>query len=511
MTPESSPSSPRRRPIRRILVVGGGTAGWMAAVALARISGNGATEVALIESDEIGTVGVGEATIPPILAFNALAGIDEAEFMRRTQASFKLGIEFVDWGALGDRYVHPFGPIGMDIESVPFAQVWLRANAEGFATPLRDYNLSTVAALGNRMCLPSPDPRTVLSSLKYAYHFDAGLYARFLREVSESRGVTRHEGRIADVVRDSGTGHVAAVVTDDGRRLEADLFIDCSGFRGLLIEGAMQAGYEDWSHWLPCDRALAVPTRNVGPLTPYTRSTGRDAGWTWRIPLQHRTGNGYVHASAFTSDEAALQTLLNGLEGEALAEPRALRFVAGRRRRQWIGNVVALGLSSGFLEPLESTSIHLIQAGISRLLALFPDRDFEPLLAAEYNRMMQLQFEQVRDFIILHYKATRRDDTDFWRYVGAMAVPDSLQSRMDLFRATGRVFRLDDELFAADSWLAVLLGQNIQPRSWDPMADALPADMLRNRLAGIRDVIARTAGAMPAHEAFLKQYCPASL
>ncbi len=511
MTPDPQSVAAVRRPLRRILIVGGGTAGWMAAVALARVAANGVTEVSLIESDEIGTVGVGEATIPPILAFNALVGIDESEFMKRTQASFKLGIEFVDWGALGDRYIHPFGAIGMDIESVPFAQVWLRAKAEGFGGDLAHYNLSTVAALANRMCLPSPDPRTVLSSLKYAYHFDAGLYARFLREIAESRGVTRHEGRIADVMRDADTGHVTAVRTDDGRELEADLFIDCSGFRGLLIEGAMQAGYEDWSQWLPCDRALAVPTRNVGPLTPYTRSTARDAGWQWRIPLQHRTGNGYVHASAFTTDEVALETLMEGLEGEALAEPRVLRFTAGRRRRQWVGNVVALGLSSGFLEPLESTSIHLVQAGISRLLALFPDRDFEPLLAAEYNRMMQQQFEQVRDFIILHYKATCRDDTAFWRHVADMPVPDSLQGRIDLFRATGRVFRLDDELFAADSWLAVLLGQNIQPRSWDPMADGLPVDMVRNRLAGIRHVIARTAGAMPDHEAFLKQYCPASL
>ncbi len=510
MTPATSPPGTGRRPLRRILIVGGGTAGWMAAVALARAAGNGLTKVDLIESDQIGTVGVGEATIPPILAFNALAGIDETEFMKRTQASFKLGIEFVDWGGLGERYIHPFGAIGMDIESVSFSQIWLRAQAQGFSTPLSDYNLSTVAALNNRMCLPSADPRTVLSSLKYAYHFDAGLYARFLREIAQARGVTRHEGLVANIVRDPNTGHVASVQTEDGRDLAADLFIDCSGFHGLLIEGAMQAGYEDWSHWLPCDRALAVPTQNVGPLTPYTRSTARDSGWTWRIPLQHRTGNGYVHASAFTREEDALQTLLGALDGKALAEPRTLKFKAGRRRQQWVGNVVALGLSSGFLEPLESTSIHLIQAGITRLLALFPDRDFEPLLAAQYNRMMQLQYEQMRDFIILHYKATNRNDTAFWRYVANMAVPDTLQSRIDLFRATGRVFRLDDELFGADSWLAVMLGQNIQPHSWDPMADALPVELLSNRLAGIRSVIAKTAGAMPTHEAFLRQYCPAS-
>lgn len=507
----TDPDSRPRQPVREILIVGGGTAGWMAAAALARISGNGITRVSLIESEEIGTVGVGEATIPPILAFNALVGIDEATFMSKTQATFKLGIEFVDWGRRGDRYVHPFGPIGMDMEAVSFAQVFLRAAAEGFAGPLADYNLSTVAALGDRMCLPSPDPRTVLSSLKYAYQFDAGLYARFLREIAEARGVVRHEGRIAGVERDPRTGHVQSVVTRDGRRLEAELFIDCSGFRGLLIEDAMEAGYEDWSHWLPCDRALAAPTRNTGALSPYTRATARDAGWQWRIPLQHRTGNGLVYCSAFMTEDEARATLLSGLEGELLAEPRALQFVTGRRRRAWVGNVVALGLASGFLEPLESTSIHLIQAGISRLLALFPDRNFDPLLANEYNRMMQQQFEQVRDFIILHYKATERTDTAFWRHVQAMEIPDSLKQRIELFRATGRIFRLDDELFAADSWLAVLVGQNVAARSWDPMADTLDLADVRTRLAGIRDVIARTAAAMPGHEAFLAKYCAASV
>jgi tryptophan halogenase len=508
----SDPSeSDDRRSLRRVLIVGGGTAGWMAAVALSRISANGVTRVDLVESDEIGTVGVGEATIPPILAFNALVGIDEAEFMRRTQATFKLGIEFVDWGMTGDRYLHPFGAFGMDVEAVPFAQAWLRGRAEGFAEGLEAYNLSAAAARLGRMCLPAADPRQVLSSLKYAYHFDASLYARFLREIAEARDVTRHEGRIVDVVRDAASGHVTAVVLDDGRRLEADLFIDCSGFRGVLIEGAMQAGYEDWSAWLPCDRALAVPTRNVGPTTPYTRATARDAGWTWRIPLQHRTGNGHVYCSAFSSDEDALKVLQRGLEGEALADPRPLRFVTGRRRRQWVGNVVALGLASGFLEPLESTSIHLIQAGISRLLALFPDRSFEPVLADAYNRMMGQQFEQVRDFIILHYKATRRADTAFWRHVAEMEIPVSLRERIDLFRATGRVFRMDDELFSADSWLAVLMGQNIVPRAWDPMADGLPRQRLRDRFGGMSQIIARTAEAMPAHDDFIARYCRASL
>ncbi len=506
----NNPAKSDRTPLRRVLIVGGGTAGWMAAAALSRLAENGVTRVELIESEEIGTVGVGEATIPPIQAFNALIGVDEADFMRRTQATFKLGIEFVDWGALGDRYLHPFGAFGMDVEAVPFAQAWLRGRAQGHADGLESYNLSAMAARGGRMCLPSGDPRQVLSSLKHAYHFDAGLYARFLREVAEARGVVRHEGKVADVVRSSDTGHVAAVLLDDGRRVEADFFVDCSGFRGLLIEGALQAGYEDWSEWLPCDRALAMPTRNVGPTTPYTRATARHAGWTWRIPLRHRTGNGHVYCSGFTSDEDALATLHGAVEGEALAEARPLRFVTGRRRRQWVGNVVALGLASGFLEPLESTSIHLIQAGISRLMALFPDAGLDPRLAAEYDRLMSLQFEQVRDFIILHYKATRRDDAPFWRHVGAMAVPDSLAARIDLFRETGRLMRGEDELFSADSWLAVLIGQGVLPRSWSPLADALPEPLLRQRLKGMAHVIAATAAAMPMHDDFLARHCPAS-
>lgn len=499
-----------RVPLRRVLIVGGGTAGWMAAAALSRLSGNGVTRVELVESDEIGTVGVGEATIPPIQAFNALIGVDEAEFMRRTQATFKLGIEFVDWGDLGDRYLHPFGAFGMDVEGVPFAQTWLRGRAAGFAEGLEAYNLSAMAARGGRMCLPSADPRQVLSSLKHAYHFDAGLYARFLREIAEAGGVVRHEGKVADVVRAGPSGHVAALELEDGRRLEADFFVDCSGFRGLLIEGALQSGYDDWSEWLPCDRALALPTRNVGPTTPYTRATARQAGWTWRIPLQHRTGNGHVYCSGFISDEEALRTLNDAVEGEPLAETRPLRFVAGRRRRQWVGNVVALGLASGFLEPLESTSIHLIQAGISRLMALLPDAAVDPRLATEYDRLMGVQFEQVRDFIVLHYKATRRVDTPFWRHVAGMSVPESLSARVELFRETGRLVRGEDELFSADSWLAVLIGQGIFPRSWSPLAETLPEALLRQRLRGMSRVIGATAAAMPRHDDFVTGYCAAS-
>ena len=503
-----SSKGPESRRIREVLVVGGGTAGWMAAAALTRL-GPG-VRVRLVESEEIGTVGVGEATIPPIASFNAMLGVREAEFLAATQGTFKLGIEFVDWGRLGDRYMHPFGEIGLGIEGVKFHQFWLSQREAGDATPLGDYSLCAVAARLNRFAPGDPDPRTVLSSLKHAYHFDAGLYAAFLRRYAEARGVERIEGKIAHVALRPEDGYVEAVVTDDGRSLEAELFIDCTGFRGLLIEGALQAGYEDWSRWLPCDRALAAPSANTGPLTPYTRATADVAGWRWRIPLQHRTGNGHVYCSGFTSDEAARDALVAGIEGELLAEPRPLRFVTGRRRAQWVKNCVALGLSSGFLEPLESTSIHLVQSGISKLLALFPDRDFDPLLAAEFNRLSQLQFEQVRDFIVLHYKATQRSDSPFWRHVAEIPTPDSLSRRIELFRAGGRFFREGDELFSEASWIAVMIGQNIMPEGHDPLADAVDTGAVSRKLAGLRDIIARTAQAMPGHEAFVRRHCAAA-
>jgi tryptophan halogenase len=357
----------------------------------------------------------------------------------------------------------------------------------------------------------SPDaaPPPALDSLKYAYHFDAGLYAAFLRRHAEARGVVRHEGRIVDAALRGEDGFVEAVTLADGRRIEADLFIDCSGIQGLIIEQALKAGYEDWSHWLPCDRALAVPTPNVGPLTPYTRATAGSAGWRWRIPLQHRTGNGHVYCSAHISDEAARDELLAGLDAPPLTEPRPLRFVTGRRRAQWIKNCVSLGLASGFLEPLESTSIHLIQNGVSRLMTMLPDRRFEPLLIAEYNRLSQQQFEQVRDFIILHYKATRRDDTAFWRQVRDMAIPETLARKIDLFRATGRLFRYEDELFSEASWIAVLLGQGVMPQSYEPLADAVDPGLTDRRMDAIARVIRDLAADMPGHEAFIAGYCGA--
>ena len=510
MTQNSTASTRENGPLRHVLIVGGGTAGWMTAAALARLTRNGETRVTVVESEDIGTVGVGEATIPPIASFNGLLGIDEAEFMRRTKGSFKLGIQFVDWGRIGDRYIHPFGGFGVDMEAVKFHHFWLMAHAAGAKSPLGDYSLCTVAAEMDRFALPGDDPRTVLSSLKYAYHFDAGLYAAFLREHAEARGVTRREGKVVDVTLRGGDGFIQSVTLGDGTVIEADLFVDCSGFRGLLIEQALGAGYEEWTHWLPCDRALAVPCAGTDAITPYTRSTARSAGWQWRIPLQHRIGNGYVYSSAHISDDEARATLLANLDGEPLAEPRPLRFVTGRRKRQWVKNCVSLGLASGFLEPLESTSIHLIQSGISKLLSLLPDRSFDPVLSDEYNRLSQVQFEQIRDFIILHYKATARDDSSFWNHVRTMEVPDTLARKIELFRSGGRFFRYDDELFSEASWVAVMLGQGIHPVGHDPLVDTIDPRAVAEKLAALRGIIRRTAQAMPTHDAFLARYCPAN-
>lgn len=495
--------------IDSVVIVGGGTAGWMTAAALSRMTTSRQLSIRLIESDEIGIVGVGEATIPPINSFNQILGIDENHFVAKTQATFKLGIEFVDWTRLGDAYIHPFGAYGIDIEAVKFHQFWLKLRALEGAPPIEEYCLSAAAARRGRFAKPSPDPRTILSSLGYAFHFDAALYAQYLRAYSEARGVERIEGRIVDVTLHGESGFVDAVSLADGRRVSGELFIDCSGFRGLLIEEALHTGYEDWSHWLPCDRALAVPCARVEEPIPYTRATAREAGWQWRIPLQHRTGNGYVFSSGFIAEEDARRTLLDNLDGEPGAEPRLLRFLTGRRRKFWNRNVVAIGLSGGFMEPLESTSIHLIQAGISKLLALFPDKTFNPVEIDEYNRLTTIQFEQIRDFLILHYKATERQDSPFWRYCRDMAVPETLQRKMELFRSKGRIFRYEDELFAEANWLSVLLGQNINPRTWDPVADTLDFASVKRHLANIREAIRKTAESMPSHQTYIDRHCSA--
>lgn len=488
-------------PLRKILVVGGGTAGWMAAAALSRL-GPAGISVELVESDEIGTIGVGEATIPPIRTFNAMLGIDEDDFIRATQGTFKLGIEFAGWRREGERYMHPFGAFGANIEGVSFHQFWLKFAERGAVAPLEDFNLCAVAAKLGRFQRPATDPRSVLSTLNYAFHFDASLYAAFLRRYAEERGVVRHEGKIVDVLLDGEDGFVDAVILDGGSRLEADLFIDCSGFRGLLIGQALNAGYDDWSRWLPCDRAVAVPVAFSDAPPPYTRAKALDAGWQWRIPLQHRTGTGYVYSSSHLGDDRAASVAVAEAGGDALAEPRFIRFTAGARRKVWSRNVVALGLAGGFLEPLESTSIHLVQAGISKLLAMLPDRQFNPVIEDEYNRLTRLQIEQVRDFIILHYKANDRDG-DFWRQAASMDIPDSLQRKIELFRESGRIFRFEDELFSEASWLAVLLGQGILPRRWDPLVDAVDDSQAQQILARMAQTIRRAAEAMPAHKDYL--------
>ncbi len=483
-------------PIGSVVIVGGGTAGWMAAAAAARFLDDGRRTITLVESDAIGTVGVGEATIPPIRGFNARLGIDEADFLRATGGTPKLGIEFVGWTDGGDRYFHPFGTHGRDIEGLNFHQLWLKLRGRDGIGPIDDYSMSALAARAGRFAHPSPDPRSPLSGLEYAYHFDAGLYAAFLRRHAEAQGAMRIEGRIVGVER-AANGHVAAVRLDDDRRVAGDLFLDCSGFRSLLLGETMEVPFEDWSHWLPCDRAIAVPTARTEPLLPFTRATAHGAGWQWRIPLQHRTGNGHVYASAFVGDEEAERVLIGNLDAAPAGEPRRLRFTAGRRARMWAGNVVALGLAGGFLEPLESTSIHLIQTGISKLFGLFPDRRFTDVERDEYNRLMGDQYSSIRDFIILHYAATRRDDTAFWHHVRTMALPDTLARKIALFREKGRIFRYDDELFAIPSWVAVMLGQGIVPDGYDPVVDALDEDRIAGALRQMRAANAAMAREMP--------------
>ena len=485
--------------IERIVILGGGTAGWMTAAALSRSFGAAVT-ITLLESDEIGTVGVGEATIPTIHWFNELIGLDEAEFLRETQATFKLGIEFVDWTRPGHRYFHPFGHYGAPLPGVAFHHRWLKAQAEGEDIPLSALSLAAQLAAQGRFARPTGDARSILSTLGYAYHFDAGLYARYLRRLAEANGVRRVEGRLRDVERDGESGHVTALTNERGERLAGELFVDCSGFRALLIEGAMGEPLEDWSRWLPCDRAVAVPCARVAATTPYTRSTARAAGWQWRIPLQHRTGNGYVYSSAHLSEDEATATLLAHLDGEALAEPRSLRFTAGTRRRAWRGNVVAIGLSSGFLEPLESTSIHLIQSGIAKLLTLFPDRDVDPALADRFNQLFGRDMDGVKDFLILHYHATSGRDDPLWRHCRTMPLPDTLVAREEQYRRSGRVILDADELFREASWLAVLNGQGIVAQGYSPLADALDPAANRAQVRQIAQVVARAAPTLPLHD-----------
>ena len=496
-------------PLRKIVIVGGGSAGWMAAAAIINAVKEGCA-VELVESEDIPTVGVGEATIPYIKHFNRDLGIDEATFVRETQGSFKLGIEFVDWTREEHRYFHPFGLYGRDFDSVPLYHYWLKARAEGATEPLQDYSMCWGAAQNGKFDIPSRDPRQIQSTFDYAYHFDAGLYARFLRKFAEARGVVRTEGRVEDVALRGEDGFIEAVTLSDGRRIEGDFFVDCTGFRGLLIEGAMQTGYEDWRKWLPCDRAAAIPcAEGEEGFSPFTRSTAREGGWQWRIPLQHRIGNGHVYCSEYVSDEQAVETLYANLEGEKLMDsPRMLRFMTGRRKKFWNKNCVAIGLSAGFMEPLESTSLHLIHIGITRFLALFPERDGSPLAADEYNRLTVEEYEWIRDFLILHYHANERQTGELWAYCREMAIPDSLQYKLDQWTTNARLVASGVELFSNPSWLAVLLGQNVVPERYDTLADMRGLEGKRF-LESIRKAIGEAAGAMPGHRQFVDAKCKA--
>ena len=467
-------------------------------------------EVELIESEDIPTVGVGEATIPYIKRFNHALGIDEATFIRETQGSFKLGIEFKDWTREGHRYFHPFGVFGADFDSIPLYQYWLKARAEGATEELEEYSMCWGAARRGRFSHPTTNPRQIQSTYDYAYHFDAILYARFLRKFAEQRGVKRTEGKVVDVSLRGEDGFIEAVTLENGSRIEADFFVDCSGFRGLLIEGALKTGYEDWSQWLPCNSAVAAPCEE-GPegFSPYTRSTAREAGWQWRIPLQHRVGNGHVYCNEFTTDEAARDVLFANLEGRALAdEPRQMRFLTGRRKKFWNKNCVAIGLAAGFMEPLESTSLHLIHIGIIRFLALFPERDGSPLSEAEYNRLTIEEYEWIRDFLILHYRANERQSGELWRYCREMSIPDSLQYKMDQWRLNGRLVASGIELFTNPSWLAVFLGQNVVPERYDRLTDMRGVDHKRF-MAGILKAIEDASGVMPSHRDYVNRHCKA--
>jgi len=495
--------------IRSVVIVGGGTAGWMAASTLAKILTTDYCSVTLIESDEIGIIGVGEATIPQMKIFNRMLELDEDEFIRRTKGTFKLGIQFVNWGREGHVYFHPFGPYGLNMKGVSFHAHWLRMHQLGEAPTLDPWSLQAVAGQAGKFMRPIEAGNSPLSEIAYAYHFDAGLYARFLRSYAESRGVVRQEGKIVDVTLRGEDGFVESVTLQDGRKIEADFFIDCSGFRGLIIEQALKAGYDDWSHYLPCNRAIAVPCESSADITPYTRSTAHSAGWQWRIPLQHRIGNGHVFSNEFMSEDEATDILLKTIDGRPIADPRVVPFTTGRRKKSWIKNCVSLGLAAGFIEPLESTAIWLVQSGLSRLLTMFPDRTFQQSDIDRYNRIIANEYEIVREFVVLHYKATEREDSEFWRYCKNMDVPERLAEKIRVFEAYGRTFRENDELFNDTSWFAVMIGQLMKPRTYDPVADILPVDETRYRLNHIAEAIRNSADYMPTHKDFIRENCAA--
>jgi tryptophan halogenase len=496
--------------IDRICILGGGTAGWMTAAALSHKFKSLPLSIQLIESDEIGTVGVGEATLPHIRSFNNALNISEPDLMKATEATFKLGIEFRDWGRIGDRYIHPFGDFGPNDHAIPFYHLWLRLRTLGDSTRLDEYSYAVMLAEAGRFTHPATDHAKIESTFRYAYQFDAARYARFLRQYSQANGVIRVEGKVVETKQNAATGFIESVKLERGEVVGADLFVDCSGFRGLLIEQTLKTGYDDWSRWLPCNRAVAVPCETHGPLTPFTRATAKPAGWQWRIPLQHRVGNGYVYCSDFISDDEATRTLLDDLEGPPLAAPNRLYFKTGHRRRFWNKNVVAIGLAAGFLEPLESTSIHLIQEGITELIQLFPNKQFQPSDADEYNRRMSLNFERVRDFLLLHYVANQRDDSELWSYFRNLTLPDSLQEKISAWMTRGLIIKYEFGVFLPPSWIAVMLGQNLIPRGYDRRADATPEKTLLESAAAYREAVRVAVRNAPDHGAFIRQIDAAS-
>lgn len=497
------------RRIRRVVIVGGGTAGWMAAAVLSRAMGT-TLDIEVVESDAIGTVGVGESTIPQIRNVNQFLGIDEDAMLRATGATFKLAIQFNDWVRPGHSYLHAFGDVGLPVGPLPFQHYWLRRKVESGVEDLSTYSLNATAARSCRMARIEKIGNGPMSGIKYAFQFDAALYGRMLRTYAEQRGVKRTEGKIVDARLRGEDGFIDAIIIESGTSISGDLFIDCSGFRALLIEGALGSEFEDWREWLACDRAIAVGSASASPMRPYTQANARPAGWQWRIPLQHRTGNGHVYCSEFMSDDEAAAILLGSLDGKPLGDPRPLRFTAGARRRIWSRNCVAIGLAAGFLEPLESTAIHLIQSGISRLLSLFPDRDFDQAVIDEYNRNTRAEYEQVRDFLVLHYRATERLDMPFWRRCAALPPPDGLRHKMEIFAATGQIFRDGEELFTEQSWLQVMVGQGILPRRHHPLADNLPREKLEEFLGNIRALIRGAVEQMSTHERFIAEHCAAA-
>lgn len=498
--------------IEHIVIVGGGTAGWMAAAALSRIRDGRDLKITVVESEMIGTVGVGEATIPPFVEFNRALDIDEREFLSEVQGTFKLGIQFVNWGQVGESYIHPFGNYGYDIGGIGFHQVWHKLRQRGDKRPLQLFNVETMAAHFGKFSRSEDYAREDLPPVNYAYHINATAYAQYLRKYAEKRGVVRKEGLVKDVALDGETGFVTGLTLDSGTRIEGDFFVDCTGFRGLLIEQALKTGYEDWTHFLPCDRAVALPcNRDDGsPPLPYTRATAHKAGWQWQVPLQHRNGNGHVYCSQFMEADEAHDILVANLAGKPTAEPNHLRFVTGRRKKFWNKNVVALGLASGFMEPLESTSIHLINTGVNKLIATLSLDGVTEAQASTYNRLARKEYEKIRDFLVLHYKATRRDDSDFWNYCRTMDVPDTLTEKIEIFKANGQIFREEDELFTTTSWAAVMMGQGIQMEGTSPMADGV-ADSSVKEIDEMEKSIQWLVQRMPTHQQYLDKYCRAGV